>query len=107
MGLDDVSGKRELCASLCKQLRASGRHCQHLELQALIKAEVAAENELGTEISSVVAQGKIVPQSLSARVVRSALKDAPAGVYLLEGYPTSEESLKTMLDGIRGAAASP
>ena len=100
MGLDDVSGKRELCASLCKQLRASGRHCQHLELQALIKAEVAAENELGTEISSVVAQGKIVPQSLSARVVRSALKDAPAGVYLLEGYPTSEAALKSMSDDV-------
>ena len=100
LGLDDVSGKGELCASLCKQLSASGRHCQHLEVQALIKAEVSSETELGSEISALVGQGKIVPQSLSARVVRSALKDAAAGVYLLEGYPSSEAALKSMIDDV-------
>ena len=47
--------------------------CHHIELQALLKAEVAAETEVGIEIASLVGQGKVVPAALSARVIQAKL----------------------------------
>lgn len=97
LGIDEVSGKSDLCQKLCKSLGASGRMCHHIELQALLKAEVAAETEVGIEIASLVGQGKIVPAALSARVIQAKLHSSPPGVCFLEGYPPSGAALKSML----------
>ena len=91
LGLE-VSGSSELCEAL---VESSG--CVHLELQTLIKDEIESGSSLGSDISVLIQQGKVVPKETCASLVKAALADAsPGTTYLLEGYPTSAATLKSM-----------
>ena len=91
LGLE-VSGSSELCEAL---VESTG--CVHLELQSLIKGEIESGSSLGSEISVLIQQGKVVPKETCASLVKAALADAsPGTTYLLEGYPTSAATLKSM-----------
>ena len=96
LGLPDVSGKKELCEGLCKSLQSSGRNCVHLDVQVLLKQEVASDTELGKQITSVIDEGRIVNQKLCGQLVRKALDNVPPGAYLLDGYPTSAAALESI-----------
>ena len=90
IGLDQISGKRKLCESLCTTLEASGRHCQHLEVEVLLKADTAsAETAADAEVAQLKPDRRL-------KVVRAALQAAPAGVYFLDGYPSSDAELNTL-----------
>ena len=92
LGLE-VSGSSELCEALVE----SSSGCVHLELQSLIKAEIESGSSLGSDISVLIQQGKVVPKETCASLVKAALADAsPGTTYLLEGYSTSAATLKSM-----------
>ena len=99
LGLE-VSGASAVCESLAAAVTAAGRRCVHLELQALIKSEIKRGSVLGGQISTLIQQGKTVPKPVCAQLVRSALTNAQAGVYLLGGYPSSEATLLSMAEEV-------
>jgi len=86
LGLDAVSGKEEVCERLCAALG-----CTIIDLEAVIKAEVAAATDLGGEIAACAEQGKILPNALAARAIKAALDAGPGGMYLLLGQHKSME----------------
>lgn len=93
----EVSGGKALCADLASSVaEATGRPCVHLEVPELLKVAVASGSPLGTEISLMVQQGKMVKKATLAALVKEALEDAPPGTYLLQGYPTSPSTLANM-----------
>ena len=99
LGLE-VSGGAALCASLATSMSAAGRPCFHVELQALIKAEISSGSDLGGELSMTIQQGKMLSSESLASLVRASLEDAPPGLYLLQGYPNSLRSLATMGEAV-------
>lgn len=69
----------------------------------MLRAAVAAGNELGRRVEGVMASGALVDDDLMAEVVRDRLgrPDAAAG-FLLDGYPRTApqaETLQDILDG--------
>ena len=99
LGLD-VSGAAALSEVLVDSMKAEGRPCVSLSLSSLLKAEIASSSAFGAELSLLIQQGKMVPKASLAQLVKDALTDAPPGVYLLEGYPTSLPTLQKMLDDV-------
>ncbi len=76
-----------ICSQLCSALDAT-----LLDLDALIKAEVSASTDIGSEIAVLAKQGKLLPAAVCARLVKAALAAGPGGTYLLSGYPNSMEA---------------
>jgi UMP-CMP kinase len=99
LGLD-IDEKTKLCEELCASITSAGRNCQHLQTQALLKAEAASGSDLGADILPLLESGKTVPQQMCASVIKSALASAPGGVYLLEGYPASAAAFESMPDDV-------
>lgn len=95
LGLE-VSGASALCEELCTAVASEGRACVHIALSALMKAEIASGSAFGSELSVTIQQGKMIPKASQARLVSEALTDAEPGIYLLEGYPTSLQTLQNM-----------
>jgi len=86
LGLDSVSGKEAVCQQLCAAIG-----CTYIDVDTVIKAEVANNTDLGSEIAVCARQGKIMPASMTARAVKAALAAGPGGIYLLSGPPKSME----------------
>ena len=90
----EIAGGAAMCASLAAAVTASGRQCRHIELQALIKEEVASGSALGERLLDL---GGALPEAdVCAQLVRCALDGLPPGVCLLGGYPSSVPSLTAM-----------
>ena len=68
----------------------------------MLRAAVAAGNELGGKVQAVMAQGKLVDDALMADVVRERLAkpDARRG-FLLDGYPRTGAQARTLEDVLR------
>ena len=92
----EVSGKTMLCDGLVETCTQAGQPCQHLELSSLLKAEISSSSAFGVELSTWIQQGKMIPKAALSTLVKNALADAPPGLYLLTGYPTSLPMLQAM-----------
>jgi len=79
-----------ICRQLCTALGATFLDASP---DALMRAEVTAQSELGSEIAVLAKQGKLLPAELCARVVNAAIAVGPGGLHLLAGYPNSVEAL--------------
>ncbi len=58
----------------------------HLAAGDLLRAEVAANSELGKQAASFMAAGELVPDALVIEMMRSQVTDSPQG-WILDGFP--------------------
>ena len=74
---------------------AVARHLVHLSTGELLRAEVAADTELGREVSHLMSQGQLVPDDTIVELMLPAMVSASAaGGYILDGFPRSVEQAK-------------
>jgi len=84
-----ASGKGTQCALIAKQFGIP-----HISTGDMLRAEVAAESELGTQAKDYMEQGKLVPDELIidmllARLEHDDVADANGG-WLLDGFPRND-----------------
>ena len=61
---------------------------RHLSTGDLLRAEVAADTDLGRSVADALATGDLVPDDVMADVLREPLiQAAEAGGYILDGFP--------------------
>jgi adenylate kinase len=79
------SGKGTQGTRLAEQLGV-----EHIATGDLLRAEVAAQSEIGREVSSLLDRGELVPDSIVFELVMPRIASAAAsGGYLLDGFPRS------------------
>jgi adenylate kinase len=59
----------------------------------MLREEVASGSELGKTIDSYITQGALVPLDIIMDTIITAIKNAPAEVVLIDGYPRSVEQM--------------
>jgi adenylate kinase family enzyme/nucleoside diphosphate kinase len=83
-------GKGTQCAKLREEFRMV-----HLSSGDLLREEVAARTQLGTEIEAAMKKGKLVPDDVTMRLLKRAmLKHQDCNRFLLDGFPRSIEQAK-------------
>lgn len=61
---------------------------RHIAAGDLLRAEVAAQTELGKHVAGLMANGDLVPDDVILNLVLPAVEDAAAGPgYVLDGFP--------------------
>jgi len=90
----DVSQKMEICTQMKDSL-----DCVYLQTTEMLRNEMKAGTELGTELADMIKQGKIVPQHKMASLIQVAMADG--GVYLVDGFPKSYESFDSFAEQMR------
>jgi adenylate kinase len=65
---------------------------EHIAAGDLLRAEVAAQTDLGREVEGLLERGDLVPdETIIALVLPKVVSAAQAGGYLLDGFPRSVE----------------
>jgi adenylate kinase len=94
------SGKGTQAAVLAKK-----GNLKHVSSGDLLRAAVERKDELGKEIESIMAQGKLVPDQTVLALVRDAILDIDDyGGWILDGYPRTAlqaEALEDVLSSAR------
>jgi adenylate kinase len=70
---------------------------KHYSAGEMFRAEVASGSERGKIIDSYISKGNIVPIEIAVETIVGAIKNAPADVIIIDGYPRSNEQM-TELD---------
>lgn len=70
---------------------------KHYSAGEMFRAEVAGGSERGRLIDSFISRGNIVPIEIAIETIVGAIKNAPADVVVIDGYPRSVEQM-TALD---------
>ncbi|KAG8464124.1 hypothetical protein KFE25_000292 [Diacronema lutheri] len=91
------SGKGTQCELLH---RAHG--FAHLSAGELLRAEASKPTPLGERISRILADGQIVPSSVTVELLRHAMA-AQSGPFLIDGFPRSLENLQVYEQQCDGA----
>ena len=65
-----------------------------------MQTELASGSSLAEAISVSMRETGDVPREVLARLAKQALANAPPGVYLLDGYSSSEAALKAMSEEV-------
>jgi adenylate kinase len=86
------SGKGTQAARLAESLGVA-----HVDVGELLRERVAQDDALGKKIKALMDKGKLVPDSISNRIVKEAIEDAPG--WILDGYPRDVAEAE-YLDGI-------
>lgn len=68
-------------------------HIVHYSTGDMLREEVAKESELGKTIESFIAKGALVPLDIILDTIMVSIKNAPADVVLIDGYPRSVEQM--------------
>ncbi len=68
-------------------------HIVHYSTGDMLREEVAKESELGKTIESFIAKGALVPLDIILDTIMVSIKNAPADVLLIDGYPRSVEQM--------------
>lgn len=71
---------------------------KHVSTGNLLRAEIAAETELGKKVQDVMESGQLVSDDLVVELIKSNV-DLDNNSYIFDGYPRNTEQAKT-LDGI-------
>ncbi len=81
------AGKGTQAATVTKRL-----HAAHLSTGELLRAAIAEGSELGQQVETIVASGKLVPTSVLLPLLEEALARVPDDQRVLfDGYPRSHE----------------
>lgn len=75
----------------------------HLSAGDLLRAERKSGTELGSLIESLISQGKIVPSSITVRLLKEAIeKELAKGrrKFLIDGFPRNQENLDVWNEAI-------
>lgn len=65
----------------------------HYSTGDMLRAEVASGSERGQLIDSFVSKGNLVPIEIIIETIVTAIKNAPTGVVVIDGYPRSVEQM--------------
>lgn len=68
----------------------------HYSTGDMLREEVARGSELGQTIDSYITQGALVPLDIIMDTIITAIKNAPAEVVLIDGYPRSVEQMHAL-----------
>lgn len=73
----------------------------------IFRANIAQETELGLRVRQIIAEGNLVPDSLTNELVAGRLAEADAaGGFLLDGYPRTLEQLAFLTELLAGQGAA-
>ena len=70
----------------------------HYSTGDMLRAEVASNSKLGTEINQYISKGLIVPIKVAIETITNAIINAPTDIVILDGYPRSIEQMDTLED---------
>ena len=68
----------------------------HYSTGDMLREEVASKSELGKTIDGYITQGDLVPLDIIMDTIMTAIKNAPADVILIDGYPRSVEQMQAL-----------
>ncbi|MEA2073693.1 MAG: adenylate kinase [Campylobacterota bacterium] len=68
----------------------------HYSTGDMLREEVASGSELGKEINGFISKGLIVPINIAITTITNAIKNAPADIVILDGYPRSIEQMDAL-----------
>ena len=77
----------------------AGRHTEsivHYSTGDMLRDEVAGGRELCKTIDGYITQGALVPLDIIMDTIIAAIKNAPADVVLIDGYPRSVEQMHAL-----------
>jgi UMP-CMP kinase family protein len=86
------AGKGTQCALLQEAFGLA-----HLSAGDLLRAEAAQDTPLGEKISHILAEGQIVPSSVTVELLKQAMRSR-RGPFLIDGFPRSLENLQAYED---------
>lgn len=69
---------------------------KHYSAGEMFRAEVASGSERGKLIDSFISKGNIVPIDIAIETIVGAIKNAPADVVVIDGYPRSREQMEEL-----------
>ena len=69
---------------------------KHYSAGDMFRAEVASGSERGKLIDSFISKGNIVPIAIAIETIVGAIKNAPADVVIIDGYPRSNEQMEEL-----------
>lgn len=84
---NDACGKEDLCKSLAVEVGGS-----YLSATVLLRNAVESGSEIGRKLGEMIKQGKIVPASMTTKLLTSAMAQLPAP-YLVDGFPKSLDNM--------------
>lgn len=84
------SGKGTQCALLSDQYGYV-----HISAGDLLRAERKKGGKIGKMIDDFIKEGKIVPSSITVKLLRSAMERSGSKRFLIDGFPRSEENLQS------------
>ncbi|XP_055387302.1 adenylate kinase isoenzyme 1 [Condylostylus longicornis] len=66
---------------------------EHLSTGDLLRAEVASQSEIGSQLSAIMKEGKLVPNEIVLSLLHNAMKKSAgkAKGYLIDGYPREKD----------------
>jgi len=68
-------------------------HIVHYSTGDMLREEVSKGSELGKTIEGFIARGALVPLDIILDTIMVSIKNAPADVILIDGYPRSVEQM--------------
>ncbi len=68
----------------------------HYSTGDMLRAEVASGSDLGKEIESYISKGALVPLEIVVDTIMSAVRQAPVGNVIIDGYPRSVEQMEAL-----------
>jgi adenylate kinase len=71
---------------------------RHYSTGDMFRAEVSSGSERGKTIDSCISKGNLVPVEIAIETILSAIKNAPAEVVVIDGYPRSLEQMEALDD---------
>lgn len=82
------SGKGTQCANIIKQYK----EFTHISTGDVLREEVTKKGKSADIISSLQAEGKLVPSDILVNIIKDKLKESKGGKFLLDGFPRNEEN---------------
>ncbi|MDX1294814.1 MAG: adenylate kinase [Sulfurimonadaceae bacterium] len=77
---------------------------KHYSAGEMFRAEVASGSERGKIIDSFISKGNIVPIEIAVETIVGAIKNAPADIIIIDGYPRSNEQMTELDKYLAGEA---
>ena len=83
-------GKGTQCKRIAQQFGYT-----HLSVGELLRQEINSGSETGSMIQKIMKEGKLVPSDVTVRLLQQAMQGMDNDKFLIDGFPRSEENVKT------------
>ncbi|XP_068666007.1 UMP-CMP kinase [Aristolochia californica] len=64
----------------------------HLSAGDLLRREIASKSENGAVILDIIKEGKIVPSSITVKLIQDEIESSENSKFLIDGFPRSDEN---------------